>query len=150
MRPTNRIDTPASALGTRLPVGLNSLIAKGPKTGEIEAQLAEVHSTNISGEISKLAHRVLGELAVLQHRPLGRIGVSVNGQQNILGLWSHRWSVHQTRATCSRSLEIKNRGVDDFGIVVCNVLKGCLSRSRRPRRWSFTDASGHASELESM
>jgi putative transposase len=48
-----------------------SLTAKGLTTGEVEAHLAEVYSTNISREtISKITDRVLGELADWQNRPL--------------------------------------------------------------------------------
>src|SRR4029079_7704890 len=91
-----------------------SLTAKGLTTGEVEAHLAEVYSTNISREtISKITDRVLGELAECQTRPLARvypvvfidaivvkirdgqvanrpvyaaIGVTVDGQRDILGL----------------------------------------------------------------
>lgn len=50
-----------------------SLTAKGLRTGEVEAHLAEVYSTNISREtISKITDRVLGELADWQNRPLDR------------------------------------------------------------------------------
>ncbi len=51
-----------------------SLTAKGLTTGEIEAHLAEVYSTNISREtISKITDRVPGQLAEWQTRPLGRV-----------------------------------------------------------------------------
>jgi transposase-like protein len=50
-----------------------SLTAKGLTTGEVEAHLAEVYSTDISREtISKITDRVLGELAEWQTRPLDR------------------------------------------------------------------------------
>jgi transposase-like protein len=50
-----------------------SLTAKGLTTGEVEAHLAEVYSTNISREtISKITDRVLDELADWQNRPLDR------------------------------------------------------------------------------
>ena len=128
-----------------------SLTAKGLTTGEIEAHLAEVYSTNISREtISKITDRVLGELAEWQTRPLDRvypvifidaivvkirdgqvanrpvyaaIGVSVDGKRDILGLWvgtggegAKYWLAVLTK--------IKNRGVEDACIVVCDGLKG--------------------------
>jgi putative transposase len=128
-----------------------SLTAKGLTTGEVEAHLAEVYSTDISREtISKITDRVLGELAEWQTRPLDRvypvvfidaivvkirdgqvanrpvytaIGVTVDGQRDILGLWvgpggegAKYWLAVLT--------EIKNRGVDDVCIVVCDGLKG--------------------------
>lgn len=92
-----------------------SLTAKGLMTGEVEAHLAEVYSTNISREtISKITDQVLGELTDWQNRPLDRvypvifidaivvkirdgqvanrpvyaaIGVTVDGKRDILGLW---------------------------------------------------------------
>ena len=92
-----------------------SLTAKGLATGEVEAHLAEVYSTNISREtISKITDRVLGEMAEWQTRPLDpavypvmfidaifvrirdgqvanrpiyvAIGVTVDGERDILGL----------------------------------------------------------------
>jgi len=92
-----------------------SLTAKGLTTGEVEAHLAEVYSTDITPEtISKITDRVLDELGDWQNRPLDRIypvifidaimvkirdgqvanrpvysaiGVTVDGKREILGLW---------------------------------------------------------------
>ena len=51
-----------------------SLTAKGLTTGEVEAHLAEVYSTEISREtISKITDRVLGDVAEWQTRPLDRV-----------------------------------------------------------------------------
>jgi transposase-like protein len=53
------------------------LTAEGLTTGEVEAHLAEVYSTNISREtISKITDRLRGELADWQNRPLDRGRVS--------------------------------------------------------------------------
>jgi transposase-like protein len=127
------------------------LTAKGLTTGEVEAHLAEVYSTNISREtISKITDRVLGELADWQNRPLDRvypvifidaivvkirdgqvanrpvyaaIGVTVDGQRDILGLWVGTGG-EGAKYRLQVLTEIKNRGVDDACIVVCDGLKG--------------------------
>jgi transposase-like protein len=128
-----------------------SLTAKGLTTGEVEAHLAEVYSTNISREtISKITDRVLGELAEWQNRPLDRvypvifidaivvkirdgqvanrpvyaaIGVTVDGQRDILGLWIGTGG-EGAKYWLQVLTEIKNRGVEDACIVVCDGLKG--------------------------
>ncbi len=128
-----------------------SLTAKGLTTGEVEAHLAEVYSTHISREtISKITDRVLGELADWQNRPLDRvypvvfidaivvkirdgqvanrpvyaaIGVTVDGQRDILGLWIGTGG-EGAKYWLQVLTEIKNRGVDDVCIVVCDGLKG--------------------------
>ena len=128
-----------------------SLTAKGLTTGEVEAHLAEVYSTMISREtISKITDRVLGELAEWQTRPLDRvypvifidaivvkirdgqvanrpvytaIGVTVDGQRDILGLWIGTGG-EGAKYWLQILTEIKNRGVDDVCIVVCDGLKG--------------------------
>jgi putative transposase len=51
-----------------------SLTAKGFTTGEVEAHLMELYSTEISREtISKITDRVLDEMADWQNRPLDRV-----------------------------------------------------------------------------
>ena len=128
-----------------------SLTAKGLTTGEVEAHLAEVYSTDISREtISKITDRVLGEMAEWQTRPLDRvypvvfidaivvkirdgqvanrpvyaaIGVSVDGKRDILGLWVGTGG-EGAKYWLQVLTEIKNRGVDDVCIVVCDGLKG--------------------------
>lgn len=128
-----------------------SLTAKGLTTGEVEAHLAEVYSTDISREtISKITDRVLGEMAEWQTRPLDRvypvifidaivvkirdgqvanrpvytaIGVTVDGKRDILGLWVGTGG-EGAKYWLQVLTEIKNRGVDDACIVVCDGLKG--------------------------
>ena len=128
-----------------------SLTAKGLTTGEVEAHLAEVYSTDISREtISKITDRVLGEMAEWQTRPLDRvypvifidaimvkirdgqvanrpvyaaIGVTVDGKRDILGLWVGTGG-EGAKFWLQVLTEIKNRGVDDACIVVCDGLKG--------------------------
>ena len=128
-----------------------SLAAKGLTTGEIAAHFAEVYGAEVSRDtISQITDRVLEEMAGWQSRPLDRvypvvfidaihvkirdgqvanrpvytvIGVTVDGERDILGLWvgdggegAKYWQQVLT--------EIKNRGVDDVCIVVCDGLKG--------------------------
>ncbi|MDW3215465.1 MAG: IS256 family transposase [Ilumatobacteraceae bacterium] len=128
-----------------------SLTAKGLTTGEIEAHLAEVYSTNISREtISKITDRVLDDLGDWLNRPLDRvfpvifidaivvkirdgqvanrpvytaIGVTVDGKREILGLWIGSGG-EGAKYWLQVLTEIKNRGVDDACIVVCDGLKG--------------------------
>lgn len=128
-----------------------SLTAKGLTTGEVEAHLAEVYSTDISREtISKITDRVLGDMAEWQTRPLDRvypvvfidaivvkirdgqvanrpvyaaIGVTVDGKRDILGLWVGTGG-EGAKYWLQVLTEIKNRGVEDVCIVVCDGLKG--------------------------
>jgi len=128
-----------------------SLPAKGLTTGEVEAHLAEVYSTDISREtISKITNRVLGDMAEWQTRPLDRvypvvfidaivvkirdgqvanrpvytaIGVTVDGKRDILGLWVGAGG-EGAKYWLQVLTEIKNRGVEDVCIVVCDGLKG--------------------------
>jgi putative transposase len=128
-----------------------SLTAKGLTTGEVQAHLAETYGTDVSREtISKITDRVLDDLAEWQNRPLDRvypvifidaivvkirdgqvanrpvytaIGVTVDGQRDILGLWIGTGG-EGAKYWLQVLTEIKNRGVDDACIVVCDGLKG--------------------------
>ena len=128
-----------------------SLTAKGLTTGEVQAHLAETYGTDVSREtISKITDRVLDDLAEWQNRPLDRvypvifidaivvkirdgqvanrpvytaIGVTVDGQRDILGLWVGTGG-EGAKYWLQVLTEVKNRGVDDACIVVCDGLKG--------------------------
>jgi transposase-like protein len=128
-----------------------SLTAKGLTTGEVQAHLAETYGTDVSREtISKITDRVLDDLAEWANRPLDRvypvifidaivvkirdgqvanrpvytaIGVTVDGQRDILGLWVGTGG-EGAKYWLQVLTEIKNRGVDDACIVVCDGLKG--------------------------
>ncbi|MFN3256342.1 MAG: IS256 family transposase [Ilumatobacter sp.] len=128
-----------------------SLTAKGLTTGEVQAHLAETYGTDVSREtISKITDRVLDDLAEWQNRPLDRvypvifidaivvkirdgqvanrpvytaIGVTVDGQRDILGIWIGTGG-EGAKYWLQVLTEIKNRGVDDACIVVCDGLKG--------------------------
>jgi transposase-like protein len=130
-----------------------SLTAKGLTTGEVEAHLMEVDSTEISREtISKITNRVLDDMADWQNRPLDRvyrvifidavvvkicdgqvanrpvyaaIGVTVDGKRDILGLWVGTGG-EGAKYWLQVLTEIKNRGVGDACMVVCDGLKGLL------------------------
>jgi putative transposase len=128
-----------------------SLSARGLTTGEIAAHFAEVYGATVSKDtISKITDAVVEEMAEWRTRPLDRvypvlfidalvvkvrdgqvvnrpvyavIGVTVNGERDILGLWAGDGS-EGAKFWLSVLTEIKNRGVDDVCIVVCDGLKG--------------------------
>ena len=130
-----------------------SLTAKGLTTGEVQAHLAETYGTEVSREtISKITDRVLEDLAEWQNRPLDRvypvifidaivvkirdgqvanrpvyaaIGVTVDGKRDILGLWVGTGG-EGAKYWLQVLTEIKNRGVEDACMVVCDGLKGVL------------------------
>jgi transposase-like protein len=128
-----------------------SLTAKGLTTGEVQAHLAEVYGSEVSREtISKITDAVLGEMNEWQNRPLERVypvifidamvvkirdgqvanrpvytavGVTVDGQRDILGLWAGQGG-EGAKFWLAVLTEIKNRGVEDCCIVVCDGLTG--------------------------
>jgi putative transposase len=130
-----------------------SLSAKGLTTGEVSAHLAEVYGASVSKDtISTITDRVLDGMAEWQSRPLDRVypvifidcihvkiregnvtnrpiylalGVTVNGERDILGLWAGEHGDGEGAKYWLRVLsEIKNRGVADVLMVVCDGLKG--------------------------
>ena len=128
-----------------------SLCAKGLTTGEISAHLAEVYGAEVSKEtISKITDAVLEEMTGWLHRPLDRVypvvfidaihvkvrdgqvanrafyaavGVTVEGKRDILGIWAST-GAEGAKFWLGVLTEIKNRGVADVCIVVCDGLKG--------------------------
>jgi putative transposase len=130
-----------------------SLSAKGLTHGEIAAHLAEVYGADVSKQaISTITDRVLEGMAEWQNRPLDRVypvifidaihvkiregnvanrpiyvalAVTVDGTRDILGLWAGEHGDGEGAKYWWRVLsEIKNRGVADVCIVVCDGLKG--------------------------
>jgi putative transposase len=130
-----------------------SLSAKGLTTGEISAHLAEVYGASVSKDtISTITDRVIESMAEWQNRPLDPVypvifidairvkiregqvanrpiylalGVTVNGERDILGLWAGEHGDGEGAKYWLRILtEIKNRGVGDVLMVVCDGLKG--------------------------
>ncbi len=130
-----------------------SLVAKGLTTGEVQAHLAEIYGTEVSRDtISAITDRVLEGLAEWQSRPLDPVyavlfldaihvkirdgqvanrpiyvalGVTADGERDILGLWAGEHGDGEGAKYWLRVLtEIKNRGVADVLMVVCDGLKG--------------------------
>jgi putative transposase len=128
-----------------------SLTARGLTTGEVAAHFADVYGSKVSKDtISKITDKVTEEMTEWCHRPLDRvypvmfidaivvkvrdgqvvnrpvyvaIGVTVNGERDILGLWAGDGS-EGAKFWLSVLTEIKNRGVEDVCMVVCDGLKG--------------------------
>lgn len=130
-----------------------SLSAKGLTHGEIAAHLAEVYGAEVSKQtISTITDRVLEGMGEWQSRPLDPVypvifidcvnvkirdgqvanrpiyvalAVTVDGTREILGLWAGEHGDGEGAKYWLRVLtEIKNRGVADCCIVVCDGLKG--------------------------
>lgn len=130
-----------------------SLSAKGLTHGEIAAHLAEVYGAGVSKQtISTITDRVLEGMGEWQSRPLDPVypvifidcvnvkirdgqvanrpiyvalAVTVDGTRDILGLWAGEHRDSEGAKYWLRVLtEIKNRGVADCCIAVCDGLKG--------------------------
>ncbi|GAC1594668.1 MAG: IS256 family transposase [Acidimicrobiales bacterium] len=128
-----------------------SLTARGLTTGEVAAHFADVYGASVSKDtISRITEKVAGEMADWQHRPLDRvypvifidalvvkvrdgqvtnrpfyivIGVTLAGERDILGIWAGDGG-EGAKYWLAVLTEIKNRGVEDVCIVVCDGLKG--------------------------
>ena len=128
-----------------------SLTARGLTTGEIAAHFDEVYGAKVSKDtISRITDKVVEEMTEWRNRPLDRvypvlfvdaivvkvrdgqvanrpvyvvIGVTVNGERDILGLWAGDGG-EGAKFWLAVLTEIKNRGVADVCIVVCDGLKG--------------------------
>ncbi|MEV5881051.1 IS256 family transposase [Streptomyces sp. NPDC052101] len=128
-----------------------SLSAKGLTHGEISSHLAEVYGANVSKTtISTITDKVMDGMAEWANRPLDRVypvvfidainvkirdgqvanrpiyvalAVTAEGHRDILGLWAGdggEGAKHWMRVLS----ELKNRGVDDVLMLVCDGLKG--------------------------
>lgn len=128
-----------------------SLTARGLTTGEVAAHLADVYGASVSKDtISRITDKVTGEMADWATRPLDRvypvlfidaivvkvrdgqvtnrpfyvvIGVTTAGERDILGIWAGDGG-EGAKYWLAVLTEIKNRGVQDVCIVVCDGLKG--------------------------
>jgi putative transposase len=128
-----------------------SLSAKGLTHGEISAHLEEIYGAKVSKEtVTRITDRVMDGMAAWQNRPLDRvypvifidaivvkiregqvanrpiyvaIGVTVDGERDILGLWAGEGG-EGAKYWAHVLTEIKNRGVADVCIVVCDGLTG--------------------------
>ncbi|GAA2768560.1 IS256 family transposase [Streptomyces paradoxus] len=128
-----------------------SLAAKGLTTGEVQAHLAEVYGADASRQtISTITDQVLEGMAEWQSRPLDAVypvvfidaipvkirdgavanrplyvglAVTTEGRREILGLWAGDGG-EGAKHWLHILTEIKNRGVNDLLMLVCNGLKG--------------------------
>jgi putative transposase len=127
--------------------------AKGLTHGEISAHLAEVYGAQVSKQtISTITDRVIEGMSEWQNRPLDPVypvifidavnvkirdgnvanrpiyivlAVTVEGTRDVLGFWAGEHGDGEGSKYWMRLLsEIKNRGVNDVCIVVCDGLKG--------------------------
>jgi len=128
-----------------------SLTARGLTTGEVAAHFDDVYGASVSKEtISKITAKVIEEMTEWQNRPLDRVypvifidaivvkvrdgqvrnkpfyvavGVTTAGERDILGIWAGDGG-EGAKFWLGVLTEIKNRGVEDVCIVVCDGLKG--------------------------
>lgn len=131
-----------------------SLSAKGLTTGEVQAHLAEVYGAEVSRQtISTITDKVVEGMAEWQNRPLdpvypvifidaihvkirdGKVAnrpiyvalaVTTEGRRDILGLWAGDPNTGGEGAKYWLHVltEIRNRGVNDVLMVVCDGLTG--------------------------
>jgi transposase-like protein len=128
-----------------------SLSAKGLTTGEISAHLAEVYGADVSRQtISTITDKVMDGMAEWQNRPLDRVypvvfldainvkirdgkvanrpiyvalAVTAEGTRDILGLWAGDGG-EGAKFWFTVCTELKNRGVEDVLMAVCDGLTG--------------------------
>jgi transposase-like protein len=128
-----------------------SLAAKGLTTGEVQAHLAEVYGAEVSRQtISTITDTVMDGMAEWQNRPLDPVypvvfidaihvkirdgqvanrpiyvalAVTVEGTREILGLWAGDGG-EGAKHWLAILTELKNRGVQDVLMLVCDGLKG--------------------------
>ena len=128
-----------------------SLSAKGLTTGEIAAHFDDVYGAKVCKDtISRITDKVLTEMAEWCNRPLDPvypvifidainvkvrdgqvtnrpiyvvIGVTVAGERDILGLWAGDGG-EGAKFWLAVLTELKNRGVGDVCIAVCDGLRG--------------------------
>ncbi len=130
-----------------------SLTARGMSTGDIQAHLAEVYGTTVSrAQISDITDAVIEKMTEWQSRPLDPVypvvfidairvkirdgevanrpiyvalAVTCEGTRDVLGLWAGAHKDGEGAKYWLRVLtEIKNRGVGDVCMIVCDGLKG--------------------------
>ncbi|MFI6007028.1 IS256 family transposase [Streptomyces sp. NPDC051366] len=128
-----------------------SLYARGMSVRDIRSHLAQIYGVEVSPDlISKVTDAVVDELVGWQNRPLDAIwpiiyidalwvkirsgsvtskpvylavGVDMDGRKDVLGLWAGAEGEGATTWMAVLS-ELRNRGVEDVCIVVCDGLKG--------------------------
>ena len=129
-----------------------SLVARGMSTGDVQAHLAEVYGTNVSRQqISTITDAVVDKMAEWAGRPLDAVypvvfidainvkirdgqvanrpiyvalAVTCDGERDVLGLWAGEHGDGEGAKYWMKVLtEIKNRGVNDVCMLVCDGLK---------------------------
>ena len=128
-----------------------SLSAKGLTTGEIADHFAQVYGQSMSKDtISRITDKVIAEMVEWQNRPLDPVypvvfidaihvkvrdgqvanrpiyvalAVTTEGNRDILGLWAGDGG-EGAKYWLQVLTELKNRGVNDVLMVVCDGLKG--------------------------
>jgi putative transposase len=129
-----------------------SLVARGMSTGDVQAHLAEVYGTNVSRQqISTITDAVMDKMAEWSNRPLDAVypvvfidainvkirdgqvanrpiyvalAVTCDGERDVLGLWAGEHGDGEGAKYWMKVLtEIKNRGVNDVCMLVCDGLK---------------------------
>uniref|UniRef100_UPI00374E15E0 IS256 family transposase n=1 Tax=Streptomyces litchfieldiae TaxID=3075543 RepID=UPI00374E15E0 len=128
-----------------------SLAAKGLTTGEVQAHLAEVYGAEVSRQtISTITDKVMDGMTEWQNRPLDPVypvvfidaihvkirdgavanrpiyvalAVTSEGTRDILGLWAGDGG-EGAKHWLAILTELKNRGVNDVLMLVCDGLKG--------------------------
>ncbi|MEU6041889.1 IS256 family transposase [Actinomadura sp. NPDC047616] len=129
-----------------------SLSAKGLTHGEISAHLAEVYGASVSKQtISTITDKVIEGMTEWQNRPLDPVypvifldaiqvkirdgqvanrpiyvalAVTVDGTRDILGLWAGDGGGEGAKYWLQVLTELRNRGVADACMVVCDGLSG--------------------------
>ncbi|TMR23489.1 IS256 family transposase [Actinomadura geliboluensis] len=129
-----------------------SLSAKGLTHGEISAHLAEVYGATVSKQtISTITDKVIDGMVEWQNRPLDSVypvifldaiqvkirdgqvanrpihvalAVTVEGTRDILGLWAGDGGGEGAKYWLQVLTELRNRGVADACMVVCDGLTG--------------------------
>jgi len=129
-----------------------SLVARGMSTGDVQAHLAEVYGTTVSRQqVSDITDAVVERMGEWANRPLDAVypvifldainvkirdgqvanrpiyvalAVTVEGTREVLGLWAGEHGDGEGAKYWLRVLtEIKNRGVGDVCMLVCDGLK---------------------------
>ena len=128
-----------------------SLTARGLTTGEVVAHVEEVYAARVSKDtISRITEKIVGELAEWSSRPLDLVypvifarrdshvkvrdgqvrntpfyvvmGVTMNGERDILDIWAGD-GAEGARFWLQIFPEVKNQGIVEVMIAVCNGLK---------------------------
>jgi putative transposase len=129
-----------------------SLYARGMTVRDVQAHLEEIYGVEVSPDlISKVTDAVWDELEQWRNRPLDAmypivyidalmikirdgvvanrpaylaVGVDLDGRKHVLGIWIGDSKGEGAKFWLSVFSELKNRGVDDVLIVVCDGLTG--------------------------